>query len=350
MFWKRKVTIMKISSVSALTLILGTISTVAYSQDSVTVVSWGGNYQEAVSRAFFQTAAAATGITVREDTLNGLADVRLQVQSGNPTWDLVELGSHECVRAASEGLLEPLDYSVIDPTGIPGSLVTEHWVGSIFFSTVIAYDTSKFGADGPQSWSDFFDVERFPGTRSLYHRPITVLEAALMADGVAPADLYPLDVDRAFAKLEKIKDHVAVWWTSGGQSGQLAKDKAVDMLMTFNGRIEPVIADGGTWSFTFNQGILDYDCYGIPKGSANVAAATRLLAEIVKPETMANLPTYINYGPANALAFETGKIAADIADAVPSSPAQMARQVIFGAEWWQVNEAAVQERWDAFIQ
>ncbi len=318
--------------------------------ETITAVSWGGSYQEAISKAYFQPASEATGIEIREDTLNGLADVRLQVQSGNPTWDLVELGSHECARAVDEGLLEELDFNAIDPDGIPAELITDHWVGSIFFSTVIAWNRDTVGEEGPQNWAEFWDVDRFPGRRSLYHRPITVLEAALMADGVAPGDLYPLDVDRAFRKMEEIKPHVSVWWQSGGQSAQLAADNEVDLILIFNGRIDTVVQDGGNWDYTFNQGILDYDCYAVPRGSANKDAAMRVIGAMVQPEVMARLPQYINYGPSNAKAFEVGIIPEEMLPSIPSAPEMLSKQVIFNADWWQAHEADVQERWYDFLQ
>ena len=115
----------------------------AQAQDSITVASWGGAYQEAQSKAFFQPAAKALGITIKEDTTNGLADVRLQVTGNAVKWDLAELGADECARGTKEGLFEPLDYSVIKADGIPKTLVREDWIGITYYSVVLIYNTNE---------------------------------------------------------------------------------------------------------------------------------------------------------------------------------------------------------------
>ena len=183
--------------------VLGSVPSVQ-AADSITVASWGGSFQEAERNAFFEPAAAALGITIKEDTTNGLQDVRAQVQSGNPTWDVTELGSNSCVQLKKEGMIEPLDYNIINTEGMPSELVDSHWIGIIFYATVLGYSTEKY-PDGPKSWVDFFDTGKFPGARAMYRKPYGTLEIALMADGVEKENVYPLDVDRAFNKLATIK-------------------------------------------------------------------------------------------------------------------------------------------------
>jgi len=327
----------------------------AFAQDSVTAVSWGGSYQDSLRKAFFEPAAEALGITIKEDTLNGVADVRMQVQSGAPTWDIVEVGSSECIEADHEGLLAPIDYSVVGKDGLDPSMTPANWIASSYQSTVIAWNKDKYGEDGPKTWADFWDVDKFPGTRALYNRPIKTLETALIADGVAPAEVNavlqtPEGTDRAFAKLEELKPHVAVWWGSGGQSMQLAKDQEVDILAIWNGRIAAAVADGAPYGFTFNQAILDWNCFAIPKGSAKEALANQVIGKMMTPEIQANLPNFVPYGPANALAFETGKIPADVIPTINSAPVNTAQQVPFDGEWWAVNEPKLQERYELLLQ
>ncbi|MEO0992085.1 MAG: extracellular solute-binding protein, partial [Pseudomonadota bacterium] len=156
----------------------------------VTIASWGGSYQEAQSRALFEPAAANTGIGVKQETYGGMSDVRLQVQTGQVTLDIVASGSGSAARAAAEGLLEPLDYGVIDVSEFYPNLYTDYCVGGDVFSTVYAWNTDTYGEDGPQSWADFFDVEKFPGTRAYRGKVAGALEPALLADGVPPAEVY----------------------------------------------------------------------------------------------------------------------------------------------------------------
>lgn len=129
-----------------------------------------------------------------------------------------------------------------------------------------------------------------------------------MADGVAPDKLYPLDVDRAFRKLEAIKPHISVWWTSGGQSALLIQGGEVDMEMIWNGRVSAVMEAGADADYTYNQGILQNTSLCILKNAPNLATAVKFVNEAIDPKLQANLPLNIPYGPGNPAAFDTGII------------------------------------------
>lgn len=309
----------------------------AQAAPQLTVVSWGGSYQDGQSKALFQPAAAALGITVKEETYTGLAQLRMHEKSGAVTWDVVCSGSGTGARAGAEGLLEPLDYKVIDVKDfIPGSYA-EYYVGGDAFSTVIAWNTKTYGDKGPQSWADFWDVKKFPGTRS--YRNTVTLEPALIADGVPLDQVYkvlsaPGGIERAIKKLEQLKPHIAVWWSSGAQSAQLMVDGAVDMIMGWNGRFDVAKKSGAKVAYTFNQGILDYDTYVIPKGAPNKDVAMKFLAEISKPKYQADLTKYITYGPTNKKAYDLGIIPADYAATLPSAPANVAKQIGIDDAWY----------------
>jgi putative spermidine/putrescine transport system substrate-binding protein len=323
----------------------------AVAQDSVTVSSWGGAYQEAESKAVFAPTAKELNITIKEDTLTGLPDVRVQVEAGAVNWDIAELSSFECVTGAKSNLFEKLDYSVIDKDGIDPKIATDHWIaGAIYYSTVLAWNKSKFKDNPPKTWADFWDVEKYPGKRAMWNQPATMLELALMADGVAPDKLYPLDIERAFKKMRELKPHIAVWWTSGAQSAQILKDKEVEMVAIWNGRVSTIIKDGADADFTFNQGLLDFNCLTIPRGSKRVALAQKTIAKFLTPDIQANIPKYIDYGPVNLKAFDTGKIAAGDAPKICSSPENAAIQATLDPFWWGENLTKVQEMWDEMIQ
>lgn len=313
--------------------------------DEITVVSFGGSYQDAQSKALFQPAAQAMGITVREETYSGIADLRLQVNSGAVTWDVVASGSGSAARAGAEGILESLDYSVIDVSNFGEGLYQEHCMGGDVFSTVLAWNTNTFGDDGPQSWADFWDVEKFPGKRAYRNSVAGALEPALMADGVPAGEVYavlstPEGIERALDKIRELKPHIAVWWSSGAQHAQLMVDGEVDMVTGWNGRFDVAAKDGAAVKYTFNQALLDYDCYAIPKGAPNKDVAMRFLAEIAKPEYQAEFTKYITYGPTNTTAYELGLIDEDYARQLPSHPENAARQLPINLQWYIENEAA----------
>ncbi len=338
-------------TVAAAALLAGT----ALAQEkSVTIASWGGSYQEAQSKALFQPASEATGVVVKEETYGGMSDIRLQVQSGAVTLDIVASGSGSASRAAAEGLLEELDYSVIDVSTFYPTLKMSHCVGGDVFSTVYAWNTDTYGDAGPQSWADFWDVEKFPGKRAYRGKVAGALEPALMADGVAPADVYEVlgseeGIERAIDKIRELKPHIDVFWSSGAQHAQLMKDGEVDMTTGWNGRFDVAKADGAKVAYSFEQALLDYDCFAIPKGAPNKDVAMEFLAEISKAEYQANLPKYITYGPTNKAAYDLGTIDEATAKALPSHPDNAAKQLPVDIEWYAKWETVAAEMYEEML-
>ena len=339
----------------ATTLVAGLLASTAIAADkTVTIASWGGSYQEAQSKALFEPAQENTGIMVKQETYGGMSDVRLQVSSGQVTLDIVASGSGSAARAAAEGLLEKLDYDVIDVSNFYPTLYSDYCVGGDVFSTVYAWNTDTFGDDGPQSWADFFDVEKFPGKRAYRGKVAGALEPAIMADGVAPEDVYDVlnseeGIERAINKIRELKPHIDVFWTSGAQHAQLMKDGEVDMTTGWNGRFDNAKKDGANVKYSFNQALLDYDCFAVPKGAPNRDTAMAFLAEISKPEYQDDLPKYITYGPTNKAAYETGVIDSETAAGLPSSPENAAVQVPVSLDWYAQWETIAAEMYEEML-
>ncbi len=321
--------------------------------EQITFVSQGGAYQEAQTKAILDPVAELLGITVNQDSApDAWPVIKTQTSTGKPIWDVVDTPTQDCVRGGQQGMIETLDFSKIpNAEKMPAEYKSPYSVAYEFYSSVLAYNKEKFPENAPQSWADFWDVEKFPGTRSLRNHPLATLEAALLADGVPADKLYPLDVDRAFKKLEEIKPHVTVWWTSGAQSAQLLADGEVDMEMAWNGRVAAVAKEGVPVGYTFNQGFLQYTSLCILKGAPNLETAVKFINAAMTPGIQANFPTYIDYGPGNPEAYKTGKISPERAAELPSSPENAARQVLVSDEWWssEAGEEA-RKRWASFIQ
>ena len=262
------------------------------SAEPITVVSWGGSYVKAQDRALFTDASNHSGIAINRESGASMTKTCLQVQSGSVTWDLVVTGSGGAAAAAADGCLEKIDYSVVDVSDFYPGLYTDYCVGSDVFATVMAWNTDKYGEPGspgaPSSWADFWDVKKFPGTRAYRANNVDgALEPALMADGVPPEKVYevlatPQGKRRAINKIRELKPHIAVFWGSGAQQAQLMKDAEVDMSTGWNGRFDNAKKDGAKVGYTFNQALLDYDCFAMPKGAPNKEVAMRFLAEYVR--------------------------------------------------------------------
>ena len=316
-----------------------TLSGVAASADEVTIASWGGSYQAAQSKALFKPVAEALGITIKEESYKGIGQVRTKVAAQSVPWDIIDTGSGGGARGCAEDILIPLDYSLIDTSDFVPDTQLSCCVGTIVFATVMAWNTDTYGDNGPQSWADFWDAENFPGTRAIRGKMHGMLEPALMADGVPPDEVYEVlgseeGIKRALDKIRELKPHVAVWWGSGAQHAQLMKDGEVDMTTGWNGRFDVAIADGAKTKYTYNQGLQDYDCFGIPKGAPNPDLAMKVIAEMSKPQYQANIPQYITYGPTNSKAYETGKIDAELSKSLPSHPDNASKLLPINQEWY----------------
>jgi putative spermidine/putrescine transport system substrate-binding protein len=222
------------------------------------------------------------------------------------------------------------------------------------FSTVYAWNTNTYGDAGPQSWADFWDVEKFPGSRAYRGKVAGALAPAMMADGV-PMDKVWEELDseegilRAINKVRELKPHIAVFWSSGAQHAQLMKDGEVDMTTGWNGRFDNAKKDGGKVAYSFNQALLDYDCFAIPKGAPNKDTAMMFLNEISKAEYQDDLPKYITYGPTNKAAYDTGVITAEVAATLPSSPANAALQLPISLEWYAKWETIAAEMYQEML-
>ena len=218
-------------AVALLSIVFLIPCTAAFAADSITVTSFGGAFSQSQIEAYQKPFSAKTGVTVNAEVYNGgLAEVRAQVQAGNVTWDVVDLEKQDLTAACDEGLLEPIDWSTLPPAPdgtpaekdfIPGAL-HECGVATIVWTTIVAYDETKFPGEKPTKLADFFDVKKFPGMRGISKRPVVAMEFALMADGVPPADVYkvlstPAGLDRAFKKLDMIKKNL-IFWEAGGRA------------------------------------------------------------------------------------------------------------------------------------
>src|SRR5215470_6040623 len=204
-----------------LAIVVAGIALGAQARD-LTVVSWGGAYQDAQRDAYFKPYMAAGNKMAEESWDGGVGTLRAKIQGGNNNWDVVQVESEELLLGCEEGLYEKLDWAKLGGKDkYLSDAVNDCGVGAIVYSFILAYDGDKIKGDAPKSWADFWNTQKWPGKRALRKGPKTTLEIALLADGVAPQDVYqtlatPAGVDRAFNKLTQLKPNLA-WWDKGSQ-------------------------------------------------------------------------------------------------------------------------------------
>ncbi len=216
-------------------------------------------------------------------------------------------------------------------------------IGNIVWSYNIGYSTRTFSGDNhPKSWADVFDVKRFPGKRALNDSASPNMEIALMADGVPPDKLYPLDVERAFAKLNTIKNDI-IFWQTNSQSQQLLVDGEIACGTILNGRAYDAVKKGGKLAIEWNQNIQSIDYLVVPKGSKHLPLAMGLIDEMTVAENQAKVANLVAYSPTNPKAFAW--IDKDIAPWLATNPANADKGFLLNAEYWRDHLKTLQDRW-----
>ena len=319
----------------------------------LTVVSWGGNYQDAQKKIFFQPFSKMLGKPVLDESWDGgIGVLTAKVKAGSPNWDAVQVESEELALGCADGLFEKIDWAKLGGKDafIPAA-VNECGVGAIVWSTAIGYDGDKL-KEGPKSWADFWDVKKFPGKRGLRKGPKYSLEFALMADGVAPKDVYgvlktPAGVDRAFKKLDEIRPNM-IWWESGAQPLQLLSSGEVVMTSAYNGRISGINkTEKKNFKVVWPGSIYAVDSWVILKGAENKGPAMDFIAYASKPENQSKLPEYIAYGLPNNDAAKA--VPAALAAELPTSPAKLENAIPLNAEFWIDNAESLTKRFNAWL-
>ncbi|MGE5536161.1 MAG: ABC transporter substrate-binding protein, partial [Acidobacteriota bacterium] len=269
--------------------------------------------------------------------------------SGNVEWDVANVNTLEVGRGAKEGLWEKIDWSVVDPkvAGPVGKL--EYGVPFIGFSIGLAYSTKKYPTPdvAPKSWADFWDVKKFPGPRALENRVRYQLEFALLADGVAPDKLYPLDVDRAFRKLDQIKPHIVVWAKPPVQPIELIVSGEVVMASALNNEVANAQLRGAPIAMQFNGSLYLTNAWTVLKGTPYRAEAMQFLKAVTQPEHEAKLAELTYFGPLNPDALPL--IKPEVRRNLPTDPDNLRHSIQLNNEWWAAHEAALIERWNKWL-
>lgn len=322
--------------------------------EQITIASWGGSYQAAQRIGIFEPFATATGTRIGEDQHNGdIARVKAMVQAGSVTWDVVNMYKFSVIQGCDDGILEPLDQALLgNPSDYLPGAVHRCGVASDIFANIIAYDASRAGANPPSKLVDFFDIQRFPGKRGLKRAPQGNLEIALLADGVAPNDVYRLlatreGQDRAFRVLDRIKP-VAVWWQAGAQPPQLLADGEVVLTTAYNGRIYNAnVQDKRNFGIIWDGQVYEFDYWAIPKGGPRLELAKKFLAFALKPEQMARQTAFVPYGPSRRSAESL--VDAKVLPHLPTFAANQARALAASPEFWADNFDSINKRFQTWL-
>ena len=325
----------------------------AAAADSLTVVTFGGAFESAVNKAFFEPFTAKTGTAiVKEEYDGGLAKLRGMVEAGNTTWNLMDMETNDVIAGCDEGLLQKLDPKLLGDTSdfIPGA-VLPCAVASMVWSTIYAYDTTKM-TTAPTMIGDFFDLAKSPGKRGMRKNPKVAMEWALIADGVPVGEVYkvlgtPEGLDRAFKKLDAIKSQT-VWWDAGAQAAQLLADGAVSMTMAYNGRVRVAQQqDKRPFAIVWDGQVYDYEWWAIPKGAKNDDASKAFIQYASAPDTIWKLSNFIAYAPPRKSAVP--QVDKAVLPYLPLAPENFKNGLQIDAQFWADNFDSINNRFTTWL-
>ncbi|MGX9144662.1 ABC transporter substrate-binding protein [Mesorhizobium sp. 128a] len=335
----------------------------ASSSNELRVSVYGGQIGEALIESTLKPFEAETGIKMIPVTQDiTLAPLELMVKSQNVTVDVAGTEQALTLTAIKKGLLEEIDYSIYKKEELDGFLdfaKDKYGVGQLIYSFNMVYNTKKYpsGAPRPGNWAEFWDVEKFPGVRHLVGGQYGTQgpwEEALMADGVDPAKLYPMDIDRIFASLDKIKPHIRKWWDAGSEIQQLMQSQSGDLFHAYDGRALAAIDAGAPVEISRNQAKLTWAHWVIPKGSPNRDNAQKFIEYATRAERQAAFVKLYPEGPTNKNAFK--HIAEEVAKKLPTYPEYLGKSVPVKGAWYVevgpdglTNTDRLIQRWNKWI-
>jgi len=321
---------------------------------TVTYAGDGGTTQDAQMKAFFTPFADKTGVTFNQDSPQTLAKIKAQVESKNYQWDFIS-GVADTVARNCGTLFEKLDMSKIDTSKVADGLLggTECGVPSIAYAIVQVYSTDDFGTNGPQSWADFFNVQKFPGTRAVYSGDGVIdsatVEAAAIAAGWDPSTDFTADwANKGLDEIEKIKNNIA-FYSTGSQAQQMMESGEAKIGAIWNGRALAAEKNGKKLTPVWNDWISIVDQFAIIKGTPNAEIAYYAINYAMGAEQQAKWTELSGYSPVNKDAQP--KIDELTQKYITTTKERAATSVPVALDFWK-DAAAVstlQDRWSSIV-
>jgi putative spermidine/putrescine transport system substrate-binding protein len=312
---------------------------------------WGGRFTDSTRRFLAEPFTEETGIEIEIVDAPGEQTARLFAQrdAGRIEWDLVDaLDPGGAYVAFNEGLAARLPDDL--KSELEGILnVVNDWsfayssLAHIFACNVDLVDAC------PSTPEEYWDTDNFPGLRMMSSfNSLEVITMAMLADGVPRDEIFPVDLDRAFAKLEEIKPHVAVWFTSGDQIEQVLRDEEVELAWSWSGRMYNVADQGVNLDFNWNSGVYEPGFWFAVEGGPNPEGAWQFLEWFAKnAEAQAQWATEMQYSPANPDAFD--HMDEEVAVRLADYPENFEQLVVPDWQWYADHFDEIERRWNEFI-
>lgn len=332
----------------ALPVALGARMSFAQAKELV-MVNWGGDAIDAYAAAYGKPFAAATGIPVKMDGSGPTEGaITAQARSGNVGWDVVDIDAFSAITLGAKGYLQPIDYAVVDKSKSRPGFGWEYAMSSYFFSYALAYDSTLY-KEAPTSLADVFDIERFPGPRILYKWGVSSWEAAMMANGADRSDVYPVDIEKAHARIAKLKPNVISFWGGGAESqtAMLSGEATIGIVWSTRAKLIEE-QSGGRIKYIWNDAVLSPGAMSVlTNNPAGTETAMKFLASMQEPEKQLVMFEMLGQGPGNPAA--DALIPEDQRRHNPVSDKNIAVQVPLDVEWYAEHYKDALDKYLAMI-
>ncbi len=325
----------------------------ARAAEQVVVRTAGGAYDEIRKGLVYEPFEKETGIKVQIVAAN-ISKMLAMLKSGASELDVIDTGDDAVYQLQTTGGLRPIPYDQFKfgkPDDINPLYRREYLVGNHIFSRVLGYNTEVFPpGKEPQSWADFWDAQKFPGPRMLADMASGApdLEFALLADGVPMDKLYPIDLDRAFKSLSRIRSSVPKFWDTGALAASMMADKQAVLGSIWHPRISVVMKAGAPLNIQWNQNMIQLQCFALVNGAKNPDGAVKFVDYCASAEVQNRFcSNYFGIGPINSKAM--AMLPPELRDNVAGSAKYAKTSFLLDALWWANNRTAVAERWGKWI-
>jgi putative spermidine/putrescine transport system substrate-binding protein len=332
----------------AATFAFGSLTANAAASEVVIAV-YGSEEAKHIKEVFADPFTKQTGIPIVFDTAGpNTGKIIAMIDSGQIIWDACNSNPGTAGRLGAKGQMEEIDYSIVSKDKTLAGLAQKYFTCQYLSSTLLAFNRKALGGRVPQSWADFWDTKSFPGKRALSWQSYSVLEAALMAEGVPMDKIYPIDVPRALAKVKAIKEN-CIFWRTAAQSVDMMRNGEASMALMWSANAHKLKLDtNGDWDYTYNQAILSTYGWLVPKGNpAGREKVMKYIAFMQDPERQVAWMKRTTNGPANP---DAAKLLSpvDLAS-TPGAPENLKRQLRYNYDWFAQFYPVVEPQYIAAI-
>lgn len=316
--------------------------------ETLVVLGYGGSVQEAMEEAWFKPFEEEYGVKIESVSPPDSGQLTAMGESGACDYDLLINDPSNFLKWDEAGYMERLDYNVVDNSDFGDDYYDDVWCAADIYTTSICWNTDQYqDGEEPHTWADIWDADKRKGDVTLYNYPMLTLESALLADGVSTSEIYPLDVDRAFEKMDEIKDSVRVWYDTGEQSVQALSSGEVATGGIWVGRALSAKENGDPVDVTFNESIVGIDAFGVMKGCANPELAMELISYCTTQEAGARFMEAYPYGVVNDKAYDL--LSDEASEQLCVLPEYRDKQVVVDYDYWYENADELVEKWNQWM-